>query len=271
MIECMFEEAIARLDELFERQHPSVTPVSAALLERIGVFSRVENRAAAEQLTAIGDLFAHRLSRCSECEEWAVDTEAAVSAEVAAELRIGQGLAGSKVRYARAMRERLPEVGAVFAAGDIDYSMFQTIVFRTGLIDDPEVLARVDAELAVNAARWPSMTRGRLAAQVDKIVARADADAVRRRKELVADRRVWVVDVEGGWSHIEGSLLARTRTRWTNGWMHWRPRCVPTIRAAVSSAAPTRWGRWRAGRTDWDVAAGAAIARQARGPPRDRW
>ncbi|ORA96434.1 hypothetical protein BST30_28645, partial [Mycobacterium mantenii] len=204
----MFEEAIARLDELFERQHPSVTPVSAALLERIGVFSRVENRAAAEQLTAIGDLFAHRLSRCSECEEWAVDTEAAVSAEVAAELRIGQGLAGSKVRYARAMRERLPEVGAVFAAGDIDYSMFQTIVFRTGLIDDPEVLARVDAELAVNAARWPSMTRGRLAAQVDKIVARADADAVRRRKELVADRRVWVVDVEGGWSHIEGSLLA---------------------------------------------------------------
>ncbi|OBH46869.1 HNH endonuclease signature motif containing protein [Mycobacterium mantenii] len=208
MIEHVFEEAIARLDELFERHHPSVTPESAALLERVGVFSRVENRAAAEQLRAIGELFAHRLSRCSETEDWAVDTEAAVSAEVAAELRISQGLAGSKVRYARAMRERLPQVGAVFANGDIDYSMFQTIVFRTDLIDDPQVLAAVDAELAVNVARWPSMTRGRLAAQVDKIVARADADAVRRRKELVADRRVWVVDVEGGLSHLEGSLLA---------------------------------------------------------------
>ncbi|WP_231120055.1 13E12 repeat family protein, partial [Mycobacterium colombiense] len=80
----MFEDLIARFDELVERHHPSVTPESAALLERVGVFSRIENRAAAEQLAAIGELFAHRLSRCSECEEWAVDTEAAVSAEVAA-------------------------------------------------------------------------------------------------------------------------------------------------------------------------------------------
>lgn len=114
----MFEDVIARFDELVERHHPSATPASAALLERIGAFSRVENRAAAEQLTAIGDLFAYRLSRCSECEDWAVDTEAAVSAEVAAELRISQGLAASRVRYARAMRERLPQVGGVFRAGD---------------------------------------------------------------------------------------------------------------------------------------------------------
>jgi len=28
-------EAIARLDELFERRYPSTTPVSAALLDRI--------------------------------------------------------------------------------------------------------------------------------------------------------------------------------------------------------------------------------------------
>ena len=33
---------------------------------------------------------------------------------MAAELRISQGLAASRVRYARAMRERLPEVGGVF-------------------------------------------------------------------------------------------------------------------------------------------------------------
>ncbi|OBH52419.1 HNH endonuclease signature motif containing protein [Mycobacterium sp. E2479] len=204
----MFEDVIAWLDELVERHHPSPTPESAALLERIGAFSRIENRAAAEQLTAIGELFSYRLSRCSECEEWAVDTEAAVTAEVAAQLRISQGLAASRVRYARAMRERLPNVGAVFRAGDLDFRLFATIVYRTDLITDHDVLAAVDAELAARVPRWPSMTQGRLAAQVDKVVARNDADAVRRRTERPADRQVWVVDMEGGLAHLEGSLLS---------------------------------------------------------------
>ncbi|OBI38938.1 HNH endonuclease signature motif containing protein [Mycobacterium colombiense] len=204
----MFESTTARLDELFERRHPSATPESAALLERIGAFSRVENRAAAEQLTVIGELFSYRLSRCAECEEWAIDTEAAVSAEVAAELRISQGLAGSKVRYARAMRERLPRVGEVFKAGDIDFRMFATVVYRTDLITDPQVLAAVDARLAANVARWPSMTPARLAAQVDKVVARADADAVRRRRERARGREVWIGDMGDGLARIEGSLLA---------------------------------------------------------------
>jgi hypothetical protein len=194
---------------MFEMWHASrPTPVSAVLLERIGAAARAENRAAAAQLVAIGELFGYRLSRCAETEEWAVDTEAAVSAEVAAELRISQGLAASKVRYARAMRERLPRVGAVFAAGDIDLRMFQTIVFRTDLITDPDVLGVVDAELAANVARWPSMTRSRLAAQVDKIVARADADAVRRRVQGAAGREVWVADMDDGLAHLEGTLLA---------------------------------------------------------------
>ncbi|OMC23824.1 hypothetical protein A5739_25135 [Mycobacterium colombiense] len=203
----MFEDVIARFDELIERHHPSVTPESAALLERVGVFSRIENRAAAEQLAAIGELFAYRLSRCSETEEWAVDTEAAVGAEVAAQLRISQGLAASRVRYARAMRERLPKVGEVFRAGEIDYRMFQTIVFRTDLIVDPDVLAMVDEQLAVNVVRWPSMTQGRLGAQVDKIVARTDADAVRRRLQRQSDRAIWIGEVYDGVAELSGSLL----------------------------------------------------------------
>jgi Domain of unknown function (DUF222) len=201
-------EVIAWFDELVERQYPSRTPESSALVERIGVSARAENRAAAAQLAAIGELFSYRLSRCSETEEWAVDTEAAVSAEVAAQLRISQGLAASRVRYARAMRERLPQVGELFKAGDIDYRMFQTIVFRTDLITDREVLAAVDELLAVNVGRWPSLSQGRLAAQVDKVVARADVDAVRRRSERVADREFWISDTVDGMSHVEGSLLS---------------------------------------------------------------
>lgn len=213
ILERMFDEmhraeVIARFDELFERHYPSATVESAASRERIRVFARMENRAAAAQLTAIDELFVYRLSRCSETEEWAVDTMEAVAAEVAAELRISQGMAVGKVRYARAMRERLPQVAGVFRAGDINYGTFQTIVYRTDLIVDPEVLSAVDAEVAVKVTRWPSMSRGRLAGQVDRLVARADADAVRRRKERAADREIWIADGGEGLSHIEGSLLS---------------------------------------------------------------
>ncbi|MGH3966626.1 MAG: HNH endonuclease signature motif containing protein [Mycobacterium sp.] len=204
----MFEDVIARFDEMFERCHPSRTPESAAWVDRICAAWRVENRAAAAQLVAIGELFGYRLSRCSDTEDWAADTEEALCAEVAAALRISQGLAGSRLRYARALRERLPKVGEVFVAGDIDLRTFQTIVFRTDLITDPQVLAAVDAALAVNVVRWPSMTQGRLGGQIDKIVARADADAVRRRKERQAGREVWFGDsVEGGISDIGGRLF----------------------------------------------------------------
>ncbi|SRX93695.1 hypothetical protein MSP7336_01938 [Mycobacterium shimoidei] len=201
-------EAIARLEEMFERRHPSVTAESAVLVDRICSATRFENRAAAAQLAAIGELFSYRLSRCAETEDWAIDTEAAVAAEVAAALRISHALASSRLRYARAMRERLPKIGEVFAAGDIDYRTFQTMVYRTDLITDAQVLAAVDAALAVNVVRWPSMTQGRLGGQIDKIVARADADAVRRRNEHQVGRQIWFgPSEEGGTSEFGGSLF----------------------------------------------------------------
>ncbi|WP_156737789.1 HNH endonuclease signature motif containing protein, partial [Mycobacterium scrofulaceum] len=72
----------------------------------------------------------------------------------------------------------------------------------------PEVVAAVDATLAANVARWPSMTRGRLGAQVDKIVARADADAVRRRRKGAAGREVWIADMGEGLARLEGTLFS---------------------------------------------------------------
>ncbi|WP_082972727.1 HNH endonuclease signature motif containing protein, partial [Mycobacterium sp. E2497] len=201
-------EVIAAFDEHFERRYPSKTAESSGLLERVSWCARAENRAAAAQLCCVGELFAYRLSRCGETEEWAVDTEAAVAAEIAAELRISQGMAASRVRYARAMRERLPKVGAVFKAGEIDFRMFQTLVFRTDLITDAEVLAAVDVQLAANVVRWPSLTQGRLGAQVDKIVARADADAVRRRRERAAGREVWIGEMGDGLARLEGVLFS---------------------------------------------------------------
>ena len=111
-----------------------------------------------------------------------MDTWAAVGAEIAAALQISLAKAASYMNYGLAML-RLPAVAAVFAAGDIDMGVFQAIVYRTGLITDEAAMAAVDGELAVRVARWPSMTRGRLATEIDRVITRHDRDAVRRARE----------------------------------------------------------------------------------------
>ncbi|GLE53510.1 HNH endonuclease signature motif containing protein [Mycobacterium montefiorense] len=176
-------------------------------VDRICAASRAENRAAGERLAAIGDLDLLRLRECGERESWATDTWDAISAEVAAALHISQALASSYLSYSRAMRNRLPRIGAALIAGDIGYSTFQTIVYRTDLITDPEVMAAVDAELAIKVRRWPSMTRGRLGAAVDRVVARADRDAVRRARERQADREFSLCDGGNGLTEVFGRLV----------------------------------------------------------------
>ncbi len=78
-----------------------------------------ENRAAGARLTAIGELDVLRLRQWGERESWVADTWAAISAEIAAALDISQGLASSYLNYARALRMRLPRIGALLLAGDI--------------------------------------------------------------------------------------------------------------------------------------------------------
>jgi len=179
----------------------------AALLHQLRAASRAENQAAGQRLAVIGELDSLRLRQLGERETWCTDTQEAVTTEVAAALCITQARAASYLYYSRAMRTRLPRVGALLLAGDIDYRMFQTLVYRTDLITDVEVMAAVDAQLALRASRWPSMTRGGLAAQVDQIVARVDRDAVRRRREQQADREISIWDTGDGLTEVFGRLL----------------------------------------------------------------
>jgi hypothetical protein len=206
-IECMFDDVTAWFTEERERRDPSAMPGSAGMVERIRVATRWENRAAAAQLDGIWDLFASQLGRHRETEDWAIDTMEAVAAEVGAALRISQGLAASRLRYARAMRERLPKVAELFRAGEIGFLLFCAIVFRTDLITDPTLMARVDAQLAANVVRWPSMSRGRLAGAIDKIVVNADRDALRQRIKSKADREVCVSVRTDGLCELGGTVL----------------------------------------------------------------
>lgn len=192
---------------MFERAW-SQTPESAALVDRICAASRMANQAVGQRLVAIGELDRLRAREHAANEQWVTDTFVAVAAEVAAALSVSEGLASSFVRYARAMRDRLPACGALLLAGDIDYWLFTTMVFRTDLITDPEVLTQVDTTLAAKVSRWSALTQRRLAGYIDKIVARADRDAVRRRRKLQAEREVVIVDSGEGLSAFYGQLLA---------------------------------------------------------------
>ena len=195
-----------------------------------------------------------------------------MAAEVAAALRISQGLAGSRLRYARAMRERLPKVGEVFAAGDIDYRTFQTIVYRTDLITDDESWPPWMRQLAVNVTRWPSLTQGRLAAA-------GGQDRGPRRRGC------------GAPAHASARPTGRSGSGMTR--RHLRdprppaqPRrpgpgqavgCVGGHGVCPRSAHPRATPRrcpGRAGRRraiGWAVAVGAPTARPATGPPPRRW
>jgi Domain of unknown function (DUF222) len=123
---------IERMCELLE---PPVTAKPTALLDDVRAASRAETRAAAQRLTGIWHVYKVRLRENGDHAEWAVDTWDAV----AAALNITLMLAGSYVRLAKAMHERLPLLGMVFAAGDVDYRAFQTMVYRADLIIDAEV------------------------------------------------------------------------------------------------------------------------------------
>ncbi|WP_293000788.1 HNH endonuclease signature motif containing protein [Mycobacterium sp.] len=177
------------------------------MIERLQAAVRSENRAAGERLAVIGELDAMRLREVGERETWCTDTQEAITAEVAAALSITRGLATSYLEYSRAMRLRLPRVGALLVAGDIDYRTFKTIVYRTDLITDPDLLAAVDASLAVRLARWRGITQGRLGGYVDQVVARADRDAVRRRRESRGDREFAIWGDEAGLTEVFGRLI----------------------------------------------------------------
>jgi hypothetical protein len=176
-------------------------------MRRLREAARAENRAAGQRLTVIGELDLLWLRRFGERDTWGTDTHDAITAEIVAALGITRGLADSHLDYARAMRLRLPRVGALLVAGDIDYRTFQTIVYRTDLITDTQVLAAVDAELALKVARWMGITQGRLGGQVDRIVTRADQDAVRRRRERRGDREVSFWGDADGLTEMFGRLI----------------------------------------------------------------
>jgi hypothetical protein len=111
---------------------------------------------------------------------------------------------------AMALRERLPRVAEVFAAGQISYRLVNSIAYRTALITDPDALAKVDAELAAAIVGWGSLSVAKTEQAIDYWVDRYDPNALRRTEVSARGRHVDVVaDQEGtGLSWIDGMLFS---------------------------------------------------------------
>ena len=188
----------------------STSAESAALLDQACAAARTEAQATARRLNVIADLMCLRDRQYGDRAEWVADLWDAIAAELAAALRVSRALASSYMRDAEVMRERLPKVGDCLAAGAINYAMFNVIADRTALITDEKALAAVDAQVAMRAPRWPSLTRGKLAMRVDAIVSRVDRDAIRRTNKEVKDRYLNVSASMSGIAEVYGNVFAST-------------------------------------------------------------
>lgn len=171
---------------------------------------RAEGMATARRLMAAGRLCQRRMAAVpdDQRDQWCVDNWEAVAAEVSAELGISRGRASSQMYYGMELLERLPRLAAVFAAGDVDFRVVAAAVFRTGLIADPGVLARIDAEIALRSPTWNQLSRNRLAAVIDVWIGHLDPAALRRPRRADDDRHVQFGEARAGMVEFWGALRA---------------------------------------------------------------
>ena len=171
---------------------------------------RVENAACARRLSAIADLLEARWAEdgSAERDQWCLDNWDAVAAAVAADHEVSLGVASHQLMLAMALRERLPRVAEVFAAGRIGLRMVKTICHRTALIADPQARAKVDIELADAVAGWGRLSDAKVEQAIDYWVDRYDPYALRRIERRARGRHVdWTWSDGAGCSTIEAVLF----------------------------------------------------------------
>ena len=94
------------------------------------------------------------------------------------------------------------------AAGEVDFQVIAVVVFRTGLIVDPAVLATIDARLAGSAQRWNGLSRRKIVELVDWWVRELDPAAERVARSIDEGRHVQINPSEGGLAQFWGAMRA---------------------------------------------------------------
>lgn len=161
------------------------------LIDAARDWARAENASAARKLAVMAEIFVRRTGLpADERESWWLDPEAAVAAELAAALNITRSLALHQTHRGVALRDRLPRVAALFAAGLISDILVRAIVCRTDLICEESAMAAVDAELAEQITCWGALSITKTENAIDALVERHDPGALRRSRESAGSRDV---------------------------------------------------------------------------------
>jgi hypothetical protein len=173
---------------MFDGSLPEVADLSALsdaqVVDAIGELTRAENAICARKLGAMAELFGRRTG-CRDAADrdmWWVDPDAAVAAEIGAAAAISQGLAMSQTHRGVALRDRLPKIAALFAAGLIGDLLVRTIVWRTALVESPAAIATLDRRLAERVSRWGALSEKKTQTAIDELVENIDPAALRRSR-----------------------------------------------------------------------------------------
>ncbi|MFC7673402.1 DUF222 domain-containing protein [Mycolicibacterium sp. GCM10028919] len=155
-------------------------------------WARVEAAATARRLAAMVVLLdqAYAADGSADREQWYLDNWGAVSAEIGAEQNITQGAAAHQLLIATALRDRLPDVAALFAQGLVSFRVVSAITTRTTLVRDRDAQRAIDKAFADVLTEWAPMSEDKLIDAIDAIVAEHDPHGVYRTKLTAKGRNV---------------------------------------------------------------------------------
>ncbi|MDX2358046.1 HNH endonuclease signature motif containing protein [Dietzia sp. PP-33] len=178
-----------------------------------------ENRACAQRLTACYELFRECVRRedsgaGQDCQPGhaVVDSFVVASGYVVAAMAVSTLRAESMISFAVDLHERYPAILAALAAGRLDHSAAQLLARQMSTVD-ADVVALVQQEVVEEylAALEAGERLGARAVRenVDAIIARYDADGIRRRREEASrDRGVRISKGTDGMSTLSAILAS---------------------------------------------------------------
>ncbi|MBM7367543.1 DUF222 domain-containing protein [Gordonia hydrophobica] len=117
-----------------------------------------------------------------------------VAASYATVAGVRQCTAERFVEAAQACFERIPAVGRLLRDGVITAAWFQRVVEQTALVDDAELLAFIDAEIAHRLTTMGGLSARRVEDAVAAIVAEHDRDAVTVTREQAKAAKKMVIN-----------------------------------------------------------------------------
>jgi hypothetical protein len=241
----------------------------------VGAWAAVENAACARRLSACAEELERMYAAdgSDNRDQWCLDNWGAVAASIAAAQQVSLGVASHQLLIADALRQRLPRVAEVFAAGVITYRLVCAIVGRTRLIRDRDAMAKVDSEIAAQVQQWGMFSAHKTQMQIDYWVHRYDPAALRRTEQRVRDCYADVGTPEdgSGTADVEARLLATDADALDQRLDAVANKCAARIRAPMSSAAPRPWARWDRAPTGWSADARTLLVTPRRAPPARWW